>query len=208
MPFTVCFLLNFSISLCFLLILDTHAHDDHIDISGVITTKLNVPIYMHEAEIPMYDGLVALAKEKGWPHLEVLPKTLPIHDGDEIVVGNHKGRAVVAPGHTPGSTMFEFEDTIIAGDTLFKEGFENIIYYYYYYILNYVFIIFPLSSVHQWNLFPITRKKNMMKLKKQLNIYLINILVTISLLLDMEVFLPLILKEKLILSLMRNKRDI
>jgi len=47
----------------------------------------------------------------------------PVGDGDTIKVGHSSVRALHAPGHTPGSTLYEIDGrALLTGDTLFVEG--------------------------------------------------------------------------------------
>ena len=52
--------------------------------------------------------------------------TATLDDGDELIAGALRLRAIHTPGHTPGSTSFAFEDagttTLFTGDTLFRGG--------------------------------------------------------------------------------------
>ena len=47
----------------------------------------------------------------------------PLGDGDIVKVGRSTVRALHAPGHTPGSTLYQVDDAaLLTGDTLFVEG--------------------------------------------------------------------------------------
>ena len=43
-------------------------------------------------------------------------------DGDVVKVGNIDIRWIHTPGHTPGSSCFQVDDALVAGDTLFLQG--------------------------------------------------------------------------------------
>ncbi len=47
----------------------------------------------------------------------------PLRDGDTVTVGHSTVRALHAPGHTPGSMLYEIDGRApLTGDTLFVEG--------------------------------------------------------------------------------------
>src|SRR6476620_4954169 len=59
------------------------------------------------------------------PGAETIPgREVSLAEGDEIRLGNHRGRVVEVPGHTLGHIAFIFDDDGVAfvGDTLFAMG--------------------------------------------------------------------------------------
>ncbi len=59
------------------------------------------------------------------PEAEAIPgRDVSLAEGDEIRIGNHRGRVVEVPGHTLGHIAFIFDDDGVAfvGDTLFAMG--------------------------------------------------------------------------------------
>ena len=59
------------------------------------------------------------------PGAETIPgRDVSLAEGDEIRIGNHRGRVVEVPGHTLGHIAFIFDDDGVAfvGDTLFAMG--------------------------------------------------------------------------------------
>lgn len=106
-------------------ILLTHAHNDHTHLAGSFARYYNCPVYMSEPEITssgfQLDGLQA------FQHRDILFNT------------PFKVKALLTPGHTPGSTCFLISDTepstvspptevkrrqthLFSGDTVFIEG--------------------------------------------------------------------------------------
>ncbi len=101
----------------------THGHFDHIGFakelaemfSAKIVTgkdnadfpsdpKLNLGIY-HGVEIKPFEADILLA------------------DGDTLMLGDTEIKYIATPGHTKGCGCFVFDETIIAGDTLFCESY-------------------------------------------------------------------------------------
>jgi len=100
-------------------IIHTHAHLDHILAAGEIKKATGAPIYLHQSDQFLWDGVEQQCAMFGMP-----PVSLPEPDHylqDDQDLGCCGGVAIHTPGHTPGSVSFWFEQykTLIAGDTLF-----------------------------------------------------------------------------------------
>ena len=87
-------------------ILLTHGDHDHIDALGELKAQLNVPVGIHADDAGMLDSAPDFFLEEGEPY----------------TVGDGALRIIHTPGHTPGSVCLQFDDTLIAGDTLFPGG--------------------------------------------------------------------------------------
>jgi glyoxylase-like metal-dependent hydrolase (beta-lactamase superfamily II) len=89
----------------------THGHDDHIDAAPALAERFGAPILLNPAEAPLWD--------MKWPDRKP--------DGEipaELTGGGVTLRALVTPGHSPGSTCLYAPDlaTVFSGDTLFQGG--------------------------------------------------------------------------------------
>jgi glyoxylase-like metal-dependent hydrolase (beta-lactamase superfamily II) len=89
----------------------THGHDDHIDAAPALAERFGAPILLNPAEAPLWD--------MKWPDRKP--------DGEipaELTGGGFTLRALVTPGHSPGSTCLYAPDlgTVFSGDTLFQGG--------------------------------------------------------------------------------------
>jgi len=82
-------------------VVDTHAHADHISGAPDLAGELDVPYYLHEADVGSREDVTTIA------------------DGDAISVGSRSLEVLYTPGHTPGSVSFQFGDALLSGDTLF-----------------------------------------------------------------------------------------
>ncbi len=87
-------------------ILLTHTHPDHWAEYDLVKNATGAPVYCHPAERIMPADKI----------------DRPLADGDEIVVGSMRVKAVYTPGHTPGSTCFTMGRFVFSGDTLFPGG--------------------------------------------------------------------------------------
>ena len=84
-------------------VVDTHTHADHFSATKLIAEALGVPVVMHR------DSPAPFA-------------TLRLDDGDMLLVGNIRLRAMHTPGHTRDSMCLAAEDRVFTGDTLLIGG--------------------------------------------------------------------------------------
>lgn len=102
-------LIHFAQQLGVTKIVQTHGHWDHIQ----AVTELRAA------------GFPILVTPPDAPHLEAYDELLS--DDQVIAVGNLRLRAILTPGHTPGSVCFKVEDKpyLFSGDTIFPGGPGN-----------------------------------------------------------------------------------
>ncbi|MBO9669095.1 MAG: MBL fold metallo-hydrolase [Sphingobium sp.] len=84
-------------------IVDTHTHADHFSASRIMARDLGVPIVMNRFSPA--------------PHAD-----MRLDDGDMLIVGNLRIRALHTPGHTRDSMCLHVEDRVFTGDTLLIGG--------------------------------------------------------------------------------------
>jgi len=104
-------------------IIHTHAHLDHFLASAEIKKATGAPLYLHEADKPLWDMAEVQAQMFLGHSIEKMPD--PDHYlKDDQALDVAGGVALHTPGHTPGSMSFWFEDhkLLIAGDTLFRQS--------------------------------------------------------------------------------------
>lgn len=84
-------------------IIDTHTHADHFSASRALASALQAPIVMHRlSPAPFVD--------------------MRLDDGDMLMVGELRLRALHTPGHTRDSMCLVAEDRVFTGDTLLIGG--------------------------------------------------------------------------------------
>ncbi|RLB75705.1 MAG: MBL fold metallo-hydrolase [Deltaproteobacteria bacterium] len=81
------------------LLLNTHGHQDHTAGNGVILKHTDAKLAAHPADLPNPD--------------------ISLTEGSTLKLGNGEIEVLHTPGHTPGSLVFQIENQIITGDTLF-----------------------------------------------------------------------------------------
>jgi hydroxyacylglutathione hydrolase len=99
-------------------ILLTHAHVDHV--TGVAAAKetYEVPVYLHESDLFLYEGVVQQGalfgfKVRAQPPIDVFYDLTPIYFGDYEV------RVHPTPGHCPGGVCLQIGRKGTAGQDLF-----------------------------------------------------------------------------------------
>jgi len=92
-------------------IVATHGHFDHVKAVMDLNKSLNVPFYIHEADVPMV-------------HLQLADGLSPgqlLSDGKELKISGITFKVIHTPGHTHGGICLycEKDKVLFSGDTLF-----------------------------------------------------------------------------------------
>ena len=101
----------------------THAHFDHMLALDELRERFDIPLFVHEGDAPaVIDPSLSMMDLYADVHTGCKPAERLLKDGDEISFGNTTLKVIHTPGHTPGSICLTEGDTMISGDTLFKES--------------------------------------------------------------------------------------
>ena len=105
------------------LLLETHAHADHLSDGGYIRSALGGKIAIGEHIIDVqkiFRKVFNLEQEfaDGGHQFDLLFK-----DGDALKIGNLTARVAHTPGHTPACVTYFIEDAAFVGDTLFHPDY-------------------------------------------------------------------------------------
>ncbi|MDO4262851.1 MAG: MBL fold metallo-hydrolase [Deinococcus sp.] len=99
----------------------THGHYDHIGAADAVRKALEVPVYLHAAELPVYAGAGALAQQFGESDFQQPgPPDALVRQGQTFTAGAASLTARELPGHSPGHTVYVGGGFVLAGDTLFR----------------------------------------------------------------------------------------
>lgn len=83
-------------------VIDTHTHADHISAGPSLKDATDCQYVMHRLAPPKC-------------------VTIPVVDGDELILAGQKATIIETPGHTRDSISVLFDDKILTGDFLFLE---------------------------------------------------------------------------------------
>jgi glyoxylase-like metal-dependent hydrolase (beta-lactamase superfamily II) len=106
-------------------ILLTHAHLDHITGVGRARLAFGVPVYLHEADVPLYEAVVQQGLMFGLALEPQPPADRFYQPGGEITFGRYAVRVHHTPGHSPGGVCLQVGEQggealdLFVGDTLF-----------------------------------------------------------------------------------------
>jgi hydroxyacylglutathione hydrolase len=99
----------------------THAHIDHImGVAAVREAFPTVPIFLHPADRPLYDGLPQQARWMGFELETPPPADRELVAGEFVSVGGVSFEVRHVPGHSPGHVAFVGHGVILGGDVLFN----------------------------------------------------------------------------------------
>lgn len=103
-------------------IINTHAHIDHILGVEALTSKFNIPFYLHRAEEMIFSMAPQSAAMFGFKFRPIT--TLPewYSDDETFSLGDDYVKVIHTPGHSPGSVSFynEIGAWMVGGDVLFQ----------------------------------------------------------------------------------------
>ena len=97
----------------------THAHIDHIGGIAAVKRVLDVPVYLHPADRPLYDRGAVQAGFYGLPFEQPPAPDHALAEGDRLELGNLVFHVMHLPGHAPGHVAFVCGDRVVSGDLLF-----------------------------------------------------------------------------------------
>jgi hydroxyacylglutathione hydrolase len=86
-------------------ILNTHHHRDHTGGNEGLLASHKLKVYGHKKDQGRIPGL-----------------TNGVDEGDEIQIGELRGKVLFIPGHTTGHVAYLFSNNLFCGDTLFTAG--------------------------------------------------------------------------------------
>ncbi len=97
----------------------THAHFDHIGAVAPVRRRFGVPVFLHEADLPLFDAGPFQAASYGLPFEgDELPGERFV-EGQGLGLGGLSFTVMHTPGHAPGHVVIHGHGIVLAGDCLF-----------------------------------------------------------------------------------------
>ena len=101
------------------LIVNTHAHVDHVGGNRWLHEATGAPIALHEKERSLLEQMEVQAAVFNYP-CEASPEPSRwLEEGDELNLSGHLFEVLHTPGHSPGSVSLHSEGIALVGDALF-----------------------------------------------------------------------------------------
>jgi hydroxyacylglutathione hydrolase len=97
----------------------THAHIDHIGGIAALKRHFDVPIYLHPADLVIYERGRDVAQMYALPFEQPPAPERALAEGDELSLGPYRFRVMHVPGHAPGHVAFVGDGVMFSGDCLF-----------------------------------------------------------------------------------------
>jgi hydroxyacylglutathione hydrolase len=105
------------------LILNTHAHFDHVYLNAWYAERTQAPIALHRGDVLMLRALQETCLRWGMPVPEASPEpAVLLEHGQTLDIFGTPVEVRHTPGHSPGQVAFIFGNDAIVGDTLFHRG--------------------------------------------------------------------------------------
>lgn len=107
-------------------ILLTHGHFDHIEAVAALRGSTGARVTIHSADADMLTDLRRSLGRQGYEHVQgAADRLLETAESEDAEICGIPVRIMHTPGHTAGSVCYYLPDerTLLAGDTLFYEGF-------------------------------------------------------------------------------------
>ena len=106
------------------LLVNTHAHIDHVLGNQFVIDTYKVPYLLHEADLPVLRAVPSYAANYGFPRYQPAEPTGHLRAGETVRFGNTELEVRFVPGHAPGHVVLYHAptSTVIGGDVLFQNS--------------------------------------------------------------------------------------
>jgi hydroxyacylglutathione hydrolase len=103
------------------LVVNTHAHVDHILGNAAITEKLSLKLAAHPKSAYLYANAMNFAAALGFELDKIIYPEQELEEGDRLKVGDDELKILYTPGHADGSIcLYSKENSfVITGDVIF-----------------------------------------------------------------------------------------
>jgi glyoxylase-like metal-dependent hydrolase (beta-lactamase superfamily II) len=97
----------------------THAHLDHVQGVAQVVERMDVPVFLHPDDLPLYTTMSEQARRLGVRADATPPAARDLAGGQTLSVGRSSFEVRHVPGHSPGSVAFVTDGAAFVGDALF-----------------------------------------------------------------------------------------
>ena len=97
----------------------THAHFDHVGAVRALRTRFDVPVFLHEKEVPMFEAGPFQAASWGLPFEGDEVPAERFTEGQGLRLGELSFTVMHTPGHSPGHVTLHGHGIALVGDCLF-----------------------------------------------------------------------------------------
>ena len=97
----------------------THAHFDHVGAVKAIRVRFGVPVFLHHADIPMFEAGPFQAASYGLPFEGDETPQERLVEGQGLRLGGLSFTVMHTPGHSPGHVTIHGHGIALVGDCLF-----------------------------------------------------------------------------------------
>ena len=104
------------------LLLNTHAHYDHVAGMRTLQDALGGEYWLHPGDRPLLEHLGEQGAMFGLPSATPPAVVHDLADGQRIPLGRESLEVIHTPGHSPGGVTFHGGDDLWVGDTLFVDS--------------------------------------------------------------------------------------
>lgn len=106
------------------LLLNTHAHIDHVLGNKFVYDSFGLKPQMHEAELPYLHAVASYAPQMGFNYQLSPEPEIFLKEEGVVSFGNSELEIIFAPGHSAAHLCFysKEDDFLIGGDVLFRES--------------------------------------------------------------------------------------
>ena len=101
------------------LLLNTHAHYDHVCGMRALQEAVGGTYWLHPDDRPLLDHLREQGAAFGLPPATAPAVVHDLADGQRLTLGRETLEVIHTPGHSPGGVTFRCGDDLWVGDTLF-----------------------------------------------------------------------------------------
>lgn len=101
----------------------THGHFDHIASAHELQSEYGAPVLLHRDDLRLARSANFLMMACRIQRRITVPRIDHlVQDGTEISLAGDPLRFTHVPGHSPGSCLITFRDSIFTGDTIYRDG--------------------------------------------------------------------------------------